>query len=70
MTKTELAKHVAAAAGLTGDQARSAVDAVFDTIADELAGGGDVAIAVFRESGLSASLPQRQAVPGVSGFVL
>ena len=47
VTKTELAKHVAAAAGLTGQQARSAVDAVFDTIADELAAGGDVTIAGF-----------------------
>ena len=47
MTKTELAKHVAGAAGLTGEQARSAVDAVFDTIAGELAGGHDIAIAGF-----------------------
>ena len=47
MTKTELAKHVAAAAGLTAEQARSAVDAVFDTIAGELAASRDVAIAAF-----------------------
>ena len=33
MTKTEFAKHVAAAAGLTGEQAKSAVDAIFDTVA-------------------------------------
>ena len=46
MTKTELANQVAAATGLTADQARSAVDAVF-TIAGELAAGGDVAIAAF-----------------------
>ena len=49
MTKTELAKQVAAAAGLTGEQAKSAVDAVFDTIAGELAAGRDVAIAGVRE---------------------
>jgi DNA-binding protein HU-beta len=47
MTKTELAKHVAATAGLTGQQAKSAVDAVFDTIASELVAGRDVAIAGF-----------------------
>jgi DNA-binding protein HU-beta len=47
MPKTELAKHVAATAGLTGEQGKSAVDAVFDTIAGELAAGRDVAIAGF-----------------------
>ena len=47
MTKTELAKHVASQAGLTGEQAKSVVDAVFDTIAGELAAGRDVAIAGF-----------------------
>ena len=47
MTKPELAKQLAATAGLTGEQARTAVDAVFDTIAGELAAGGDVAIAGF-----------------------
>ena len=33
MTKHELAKQVAANAGLTGEQATSAVDAAFDAIA-------------------------------------
>ena len=47
MNKIELTKQVAAATGLTGEQAKSAVDAVFDTIASELAAGGDVAIAGF-----------------------
>lgn len=47
MTKHELAKQVAANAGLTGEQAKSAVDAAFDTIAGELAAGRDVAIAGF-----------------------
>lgn len=47
MTKTELAKQVAATAGLTGEQAKSAVDAVFDTIASELTAGRGVAIAAF-----------------------
>jgi DNA-binding protein HU-beta len=47
MSKTELAKQVAAAAGLTAEQAKSAVDAVFATIAGELAAGHDVAIVAF-----------------------
>jgi DNA-binding protein HU-beta len=47
MTKPELAKQVAAVAGLIGEQAKSAVAVVFDTIASELAAGHDVAIAAF-----------------------
>ncbi|MDT7802831.1 MAG: DNA-binding protein HU-beta [Actinomycetota bacterium] len=47
MTKTELAKHVATVAGLTGEQAKSAVDALFDTIVGEFAAGHDVAVAAF-----------------------
>ena len=35
LTKPELAKQVAAHAGLTAEQAKSAVDAVFDTIASD-----------------------------------
>jgi DNA-binding protein HU-beta len=47
MTKTELAKQIAAATGLTADQAKSTVDAVFEMIAGELVAGRDVAIAGF-----------------------
>jgi len=53
MTKTELSKQVAAAAGLTGEQAKSAVDATFDVIAGELAAGRDVAIAGFGKFSVS-----------------
>lgn len=47
MTKNELAKRVAADAGITAGQAASIVDAAFDAIAGELAAGRDVAIAGF-----------------------
>ena len=47
MIKHELAKQVAANAGLTGEQATSAVEAAFDAIAGELVAGRDVAIAGF-----------------------
>lgn len=47
LTRAELAKRVAAQAGLSGEQAKSAVDAVFETIAGELAAGSDVPIAGF-----------------------
>jgi len=47
MTKHELARQIAADAGITGGQAASVVDALFDAIAGELAAGRDVAIARF-----------------------
>ena len=47
MTKPELAKRVAADAGITAGQAASVVDASFNAIAAELAAGRDVAIAGF-----------------------
>jgi DNA-binding protein HU-beta len=47
VTKQDLAKQVGGAAGLTNEQDTSAVDAVFDAIAGELAAGRDVAIAGF-----------------------
>jgi len=53
MTKHELAKQVAADSGLSGEQAKSAVDAVFDAITGELAAGGDVAIAGFGKFSVS-----------------
>jgi DNA-binding protein HU-beta len=53
MTKPELAKRVAADAGITGGQAASVVDALFDAIAAELAAGRDVAIAGFGKFAVS-----------------
>jgi DNA-binding protein HU-beta len=47
MTKHDLAKRVAADAGITAGQAASVVGAAFDAIADELAARRDVAIAGF-----------------------
>jgi DNA-binding protein HU-beta len=53
MTKNELAGKVAESAGLGVGQARGAVDAVFDAIADQLAAGGEVAVAGFGKFGVS-----------------
>ena len=44
---------VPAVAGLGVGQARGAVDAVFDTIAAELAAGGEVSVAGFGKFGVS-----------------
>jgi DNA-binding protein HU-beta len=53
MTKNELAAKVAESAGIGVGQARSAVDAVFDTIASQLASGGEVSVAGFGKFGVS-----------------
>ena len=53
MTKHELAKQVAADSRLSGEQAKSALDAAFDAITGELAAGGDVAIAGFGKFSVS-----------------
>lgn len=53
MTKQELAQKVAAKADLSGSDAKNAVDATFDAIADELAGGNEVAVAGFGKFSVS-----------------
>ena len=47
MNRTELAQQVASRGGVDGSQAKAAVDAVFETIADELSGGGEVSVSGF-----------------------
>jgi DNA-binding protein HU-beta len=53
MTKNELAEKVADSAELTGSQAREALDAVISAVADELASGGEVALAGFGKFSVS-----------------
>ena len=53
MTKQELAQKVAADTGLSGSDAKGAVDATFDAIASELAGGGEVSVAAFGKFSVS-----------------
>jgi len=53
MTKNELAEKVAESAGLTGSQAREALDAVIGAVSDELASGGEVALAGFGKFSVS-----------------
>ena len=63
MTKHELAKQVAADSGLSGEQAKSAVDAAFDAITGELAASRDVAIAGFGSSPSATARRARGATP-------
>jgi DNA-binding protein HU-beta len=53
MTKQELAQKVAQDADLGSGDARKAVDAVFDAIASELRGGGEVAVSGFGKFSVS-----------------
>lgn len=53
MTKNELAGKVAERAGIGVGQAREAVDAAFDAIAAQLAGGGEVSVAGFGKFSVS-----------------
>ncbi len=53
MTKNELAEKVAESAELSGSQAREALDAVISAVADELAAGGEVALAGFGKFSVS-----------------
>ena len=53
MTKNELAEQVASRTGLAASQARQALEATFESISDELAAGGEVALAGFGKFGVS-----------------
>ena len=53
MTKNDLADRVAERTGLSGSQARQPVEAAIDAVSDELAAGGEVAIAGFGKFSVS-----------------
>jgi DNA-binding protein HU-beta len=53
MTKNELAEKVAQRTGLSASQARGVVEAAIDVVSDELAAGGEVALAGFGKFSVS-----------------
>jgi DNA-binding protein HU-beta len=53
MTKNELAEKVAGQTGMAASHAREAIDAAFDAVSDELAAGGEVALAGFGKFSVS-----------------
>ncbi len=53
MTKNELAEQVAGKTGMAASHAREAVDAAFEAVSDELASGGEVAVAGFGKFSVS-----------------
>ncbi len=60
MTKNDLADKVAESTGLPASQARQALEAAIDAVSDELAAGGEVALAGFGKFSVS----QRSARQG------
>ncbi|HEX2085635.1 MAG TPA: HU family DNA-binding protein [Solirubrobacteraceae bacterium] len=66
MNKNELAQQVASQGGVDGSDAKKAVDAVFETIANELQNGGEVAIAGFGKFSVS-DRAARQGVNPATG---
>jgi DNA-binding protein HU-beta len=53
MTKNDLADKVAERTGLAASEARQALDAAIDAVSDELAAGGEVALAGFGKFSVS-----------------
>ena len=53
MTKNELGEQIAERTGMSASQARQVVEAAIEVISDELAGGGEVAIAGFGKFSVS-----------------
>ena len=53
MTKNDLADKVAERTGLPASQARQALEATIETVSDELAAGGEVALAGFGKFSVS-----------------
>jgi DNA-binding protein HU-beta len=53
MTKNELAERVAERTGTSASQARQVVDVTIEVVSDELAAGGEVALAGFGKFSVS-----------------
>jgi len=53
MTKNELGEQIAERTGLSASQSRQVVEAAIEVISDELAGGGEVALAGFGKFSVS-----------------
>jgi len=53
MTKNDLAERVAERTGMPASQARNTVETIIETVSDELARGGEVALAGFGKFSVS-----------------
>jgi len=66
MNRSELAQAVASRAGIDNNEAKKAVDAVFEVVTDELGSGGEVAISGFGKFSVS-DRAARQGVNPATG---
>ena len=66
MNRTELAQQVASRSGVDSNQAKAAVDAVFETITDELSSGNEVSVSGFGKFSVS-DRAARQGVNPATG---
>ena len=69
MTKNELAEQVAERTGLAASQGRQAVEAMIDVVSDELAGGGEVAIAGFGKFSVSQRAARQGRNPSTGATI-
>jgi DNA-binding protein HU-beta len=63
MTKNELAEQIASRNGLAASQARQVVETVIETVSDELAAGGEVALAGFGKFSVSHRAARQGRTP-------
>jgi DNA-binding protein HU-beta len=69
MTKNDLAERVASKTGMSASQARAGVEAAIETISDELASGGEVALAGFGKFSVSQRAARQGRNPSTGATI-
>ncbi len=69
MTKNELAERVASQTGMPASQARQALEVTIETISDELAAGGEVALAGFGKFSVSQRAARQGRNPATGATI-
>jgi len=69
MTKNELAEKVAERTGLAASQSRQALEATIELISDELASGGEVALAGFGKFSISKRAARQGLNPSTGATI-
>jgi DNA-binding protein HU-beta len=69
MTKNELAEKIAQSADLGVGQSRDVVEAVIDAVANELAAGGEVALAGFGKFSVSRRAARQGRNPATGAMI-
>jgi DNA-binding protein HU-beta len=69
MTKNELADKVAERTGLAGSQSRQVLEATIELISDELAAGGEVALAGFGKFSVSQRAARQGRNPSTGATI-